>query len=77
MRNSDTLTPKTREHDLTLHNFTLSAGLLGICLTAIGLICAVVSRSNVQTLGDDLLAVDSFLFMFTCFPSLAATRTTR
>ena len=60
-----------------LHIFTMSAGLLGVCLTAIGLIRVVVTRSNVQTFGDDLLAVDSFLFMLTCFLSFWSIRTGR
>lgn len=53
----------SREHDLTMHVFTVSAGMVGVCLTAIGLVRIVVAQTNVQTLGDDLLAVDAVLFV--------------
>jgi hypothetical protein len=56
-----------REHDLTMHVFTVSAGMVGVCLTAIGLLRLIAAQSKVQTLGDDLLAVDAMLFVICTF----------
>ena len=56
-----------REHDLTMHVFTVSAGMVGVCLTAIGLLRLVTAQTKVQTLGDDLLAVDAVLFVVCAF----------
>lgn len=61
MENSNTL--EAREHDLTMHVFTVSAGMVGVCLTAIGLLRLVVAQTKVQTLGDELLAIDAVLFV--------------
>ena len=55
-----------REHDLAMHVFTVSAGMVGVCLTGIGILRLVASQSRVQTFGDDLLAVDAILFVLTC-----------
>ena len=58
---------ETREHDLTMHVFTVSSGMVGVCLTAIGLLRLVAAQTNVQTLGDDLLAVAAVLFVLCAF----------
>lgn len=52
-----------REHELTIHVFSVSAGMVGVCLTAIGLLRLVAAQTNAQTLGDDLLAIDALLFV--------------
>lgn len=56
-----------REHELTLQVFTVSAGMVGVCLAAIGILRVVVSQTQVQTLGDDLLAIDAVAFLASCF----------
>jgi hypothetical protein len=56
-----------REHDLTLHVFSISAAMVGVCLTAIGILRLVAVQTNVQTLGDELLAADAVLFVICCF----------
>jgi len=38
---------EAREHDLTMHVFTVSAGMLGVCLTAIGLLRLIATQSKV------------------------------
>jgi len=58
---------EAREHDLPMHVFTVSAGMVGVCLTAIGLLRLIAAQSNVQTIGDDLLAVDALLFVVCAF----------
>ncbi len=52
---------------MTMHVFTVSAGMVGVCLTAIGLLRLVAAQTKVQTLGDDLLAVDALLFVVCAF----------
>jgi hypothetical protein len=58
-----------REHDLTLHVFSISAALVGVCLTAIGILRLVAAQTKVQTLGDEFLAADAVLFVLCCFLS--------
>lgn len=58
---------ENREHDLTMHVVAVSAAMVGVCLTAIGLLRLVASQTKVQTLGDDLLAVDALLFVVCAF----------
>ena len=60
-------TREAREHELTLHVFSISAGLVGVCLTGLGLIKVITQRSQMGTLADDLLAGDAALFMCCCF----------
>lgn len=60
-------TREAREYELTLHVFSISAGLVGVCLTGLGLIKVITQRSQVGTLADDLLAGDAALFMCCCF----------
>ena len=55
------------ELDLCVHVFTVSAGLVGVCLTVIGIIRIVVNlNSGYTTIADELLAVDSLLFVSAC-----------
>ena len=64
-----------REHDLTMHVFSISAAMVGVCLTAIGIIRLVAEQAKVQTLGDDFLAADAFLFVCCCFFSFWSFKT--
>jgi hypothetical protein len=64
-----------REHDLTLHVFSISAALVGVCLTAIGIHQLVAAQTKVQTLGDDFLAADAVLFVTCCFLSFWSFKT--
>ena len=60
--------------DLCVHLFTVSAGMVGVCLTVIGLIRVVITVGKVDTLADDLLAVDALLFVLSCFTAYWALR---
>jgi hypothetical protein len=53
---SDGLSPEHREHDLTMHVFAISAAIVGVCLTAIGILRLITSQSRAETIGDELLA---------------------
>jgi hypothetical protein len=70
--------PNDRKHleaDISTHIFSASAGLVGVCLTVIGLIRVVVATLNVDTFADNLLAIDALLFLASCLLSYWALRT--
>jgi len=60
-------------HLLTL--LSVSAGLVGVCLTAVGLVGIVKSLGNYETIVDDLLAIGTVLFMSVTVLSFLGIRT--
>ncbi len=46
-----------------MHVFSVSAAMVGVCLTAIGILRLVAAQTKAQTLGDDLLAMDAVVFV--------------
>ena len=68
--------PESRlEKDICIHIFTVSAGMVGVCLTVIGLVRVVITLGKVDTFADDLVAVDAVLFLAACLSSYWALRT--
>jgi hypothetical protein len=63
------------EEDISIHIFTVSAAMVGVCLTVIGLIRVVITLGKADTVADDLLAGDAFLFLLSCLLSYSALRT--
>ena len=63
------------EQDVCIHIFTVSAAMVGVCLTVIGIIRIVISIRKADTLADDLLAFDAVLFLASCLSSSLALRT--
>ncbi|AGY56948.1 hypothetical protein GKIL_0702 [Gloeobacter kilaueensis JS1] len=49
--------------------------MLGVCLTAIGLLQISHRIKLVSTLGDDLLAIDSIIFLLACVLAYFGLRT--
>src|SRR5688500_974831 len=72
---SDGPSPEHREHDLTMHVFAISAAMVGVCLTAIGILRLIMSYSPVETIGDELVAADAVVFMVCCFLSFWSFKT--
>jgi hypothetical protein len=62
------------EADICIHIFSVSAAMVGVCLTVIGLIRVVITLGKADTLADDFLAVDALLFLASCVVSYAALR---
>jgi hypothetical protein len=60
-------------HLLTV--LSVSSGMVGVCLTAIGLIGIIKSLNKVEMLVDDLLAIGTMMFMVTSLFSFFAMRT--
>jgi hypothetical protein len=63
------------EEDISIHLFTVSSAMVGVCLTVIGLIRVVITLGKVDTIADDLLAIDAFLFLVASLLSYSALRT--
>ncbi len=63
------------EKDLCIHIFSVSAGMVGVCLTVIGLLRVVITLRKTDTLADDLLAIDALLFLVACLASYWGLRT--
>ena len=72
---SEQVTYRQLEADICVHIFSVSAALVGVCLTVIGLIHIVISTSKVDTLVDDFLAADALIFLTSCLLSYWALRT--
>ena len=73
MRENDRRTPL--EQDICVHIFTVSAGMVGVCLTVIGILQIVTTARKADTLADDFLAADAVLFLMSCVLSYWALRT--
>ena len=52
----------------------VSAGLVGACLTAIGIIRILVRGEQVGTIADDLLSLDALLFLSASLSAYVALR---
>ena len=62
------------EVDLCLLIFSVSAALLGVCLTVLGIFKLLVHIRELETYGDELLAIDAALFLLSCLLSYWALR---
>jgi len=62
------------EEDICIHIFTVSASMVGVCLTVIGIVNIVISIKKITTIADDLLAVNAFIFLCSCLLSYWALR---
>ena len=62
------------EEDICIHVFTVSAAMVGVCLTVIGVLRLVVTARNADTIADDLLAGDAVLFLVSCLSAYWALR---
>src|SRR6266567_2182360 len=68
------------EDDLCIHIFTASAAMVGVCMTVIGIFQFGKLR-EINSIGDNLLAIDAAAFLVSCALSYIAlksrTRSTR
>src|SRR5438270_13312300 len=62
------------EQDICIHIFTVSSAMVGVCLTAIGLIRVVITLGTADTLTDDFLAAAALRFLISCLLSYWALR---
>ncbi len=57
---------KPFEEDICRHLFSVSAAMVGVCLTVIGFIPIAISAQQIDTLADDLLSVVALFFICSC-----------
>lgn len=62
------------EEDLSVHILSVSAAMVGVCLTVIGLIRIVITMGKFDTIADNLLAVTALIFLIACVCSYWALR---
>jgi hypothetical protein len=62
------------EKGISVHIFSVSAALIGICLTGVGIIHNFTFGTHIKTMADDFLSLDSLLFLAACFLSYWALR---
>ena len=62
------------DEDLSVHIFTVSATMVGVCLTAVGLIRVVITMRGVESIIDTLVALDAVLFVVSGLLSYWALR---
>ncbi|QJR34170.1 hypothetical protein [Gemmatimonas groenlandica] len=67
--------PTANERNLSGHIFSVSAGLVGACLTVIGLFNVLNYAGEIRGKADNLLAIDAAAFLAACFFAYLALRT--
>jgi len=61
-----------QESNIAIHVFSVSATMVGVCLTVIGIVNFI---SNKKTFIDEITAVDALIFLISCVLSYYAIRT--
>jgi hypothetical protein len=73
---TDNRTPRADlEEDVSVHIFTVSSAMVGVCLTVIGLLRIVITIQKVDTIADDLVAANALVYLASCFLAYWALRT--
>ena len=72
---SEQASQRQLEADISVHIFSVSAALVGVCLTVIGLLRIVINTNKVESVVDDFLAADAVIFLLSCVLSYWALRT--
>ena len=65
---------KKMEEKISVHIFNTSAQLIGVCLTVIGVFTVLSRVKNIDTIADELVAVDSGIFLASCALAYFALR---
>jgi hypothetical protein len=55
--------PDEKSHDHRLTLFAVSAGMVGVCLTGVGLIGIVKGIRNIESTVDEILSLSALLFL--------------
>ena len=62
------------EKDISIHIFSVSAALVGVCLTVISVVRVIITTTKINTVVDDILAADAVLFLTSCLLAYWAMR---
>lgn len=65
---------RSKEEDISIHTFSASAAMVGVCLTVIGLFHISTQLKPIETAGDELLALDAIFFLTSCVLSYLSLR---
>ncbi|MEA5115196.1 MAG: hypothetical protein VB050_14340 [Geobacteraceae bacterium] len=68
---------ETIDFDITIHVFTVSATLVDVCLTVIGIFIMSRRLSHVRSFGEFLLAFNALIFLASCLLSYSALKIRR
>jgi hypothetical protein len=60
--------------ELSEHIFSVSAGMVGVCITVIGLFRIVSRSAHVDSVADNLLSIDALVFLAACVFSYLGLR---
>lgn len=66
---------RDRSDDIAIHVFTVSATLVGVCLTVIGLFRTVGRLRGIISLADNILSLNAIVFLASCIAAYTALRT--
>ena len=62
------------ERNVMIAIFSVAAGMIGVCLTGIGLLQVAGSVRRLSTLADEFLAMDAILFLGCCLAAFLSFR---
>ncbi|MEI8011649.1 MAG: hypothetical protein WCI27_04105 [Candidatus Omnitrophota bacterium] len=65
---------RQKEDAIAPHIFSVSAAMVGVCLTVIGIINLISTYKKNITLADDLTAVNALVFLCSCATSYFSMR---
>jgi hypothetical protein len=66
--------PLGQDASLAVHIISVSAAMVGVCLTVIGLFQVVQGLHGLDTPADNILALDAVVFLFACLLAYASLR---
>jgi tellurite resistance protein TehA-like permease len=64
-----------QEENIAIHIFSVSAAMVGVCLTVIGILNIIAAFRKIETLSDEVTAVDAVVFLGSCIISYVAIKT--
>lgn len=62
------------EYDVSIHIFSASTTMIGVCFTVIGIIGLTNKINNVNSLSDDFILINALFFLISCFTSYISIR---
>ncbi|MCX5716155.1 MAG: hypothetical protein NTV07_04755 [Candidatus Omnitrophica bacterium] len=64
-----------QEENISIHIFSVSAAMVGVCVTLIGILNIISTLSRLNTICDELASIGAILFLIACIISYTAIKT--
>ena len=64
-----------QEESIAIHIFSVSAAMVGVCLTVIGILNVITTFKKIDTFGDEITALDAIVFLGSCIIAYVAIKT--